>query len=162
MTKGDTLMKKHIASFLFASSAALGVAPFALADDAPGMMPPMHGGHPGMRGGPMMGPMMGLRGLDLSQAQEDQVFKIMHEQAPAVHEQVKQLRAAHEALAKAAAADPFDEKKAKDAADQEGKAHAQLALLHAQGMAKVRAVLTAEQRAKLDQRHMAHAGGAPK
>ena len=148
-------MKNHIASFLLASSAAFGLASPALADDAP----PMHRGH---GGGMARGPMMELRGLDLTQEQQDQVFKIFHDQAPAVHEQMKQMRAAHESLARLASADTFDAAKAKEAADQEGRAHAQLALIHAQGMAKVRAVLTPEQRAKLDQQQQARAGRGPK
>jgi len=147
-------MKNHIASFLLASSAAFGLAPGAFAEDAP----PMQRGHGGMS----RGPMMELRGLDLTQAQQDQVFKIFHEQAPAVHEQMSAMRAAHESLVKLAAADSFDAAKAKEAADQEGRAHSQLALLHAQGMAKVRAVLTPEQRAKLDQQHEARSGRGPK
>ena len=129
------MKKRHIVAFLLASAAEFGLAPLAHAQPAPSMPP-----------------MIELRALNLSQAQEDQVFKIMHEQAPALHEQMKQLRAAHEALARLAAAEPFDAARAKDAADQEGRVYGQLALLHAQGMAKVRAVLTPEQRAKLDER----------
>ena len=86
------------------------------------------------------------------------MFRIFHEQAPAQHEQRKQLRAAHEALAKLAAAEPFDAARARDAAEQEGRVYAQLALLHAQGMARVRAVLTPEQRAQMDERMHARAG----
>lgn len=127
-------MKNHVASFLLASSAALGLPPLALAQEAPPMPP-----------------MIELRALNLSPAQEDQVFKIFHEQSPARHEQLKQLRAAHEALARLAAAEPFDVARAREAADQEGRVYGQLALLHAQGMARVRAVLTPEQRAKMDQ-----------
>jgi len=147
-------MKNRIAGFLLASSAALGLAPLAFADEAP----PMHRGHGGMS----RGPMMELRGLSLTQEQQDQVFKIFHEQAPAVHEQMKQMRGAHEALANVAAAETFDAARAREAADQEGRAHAQLALLQAQAMARVRALLTPEQRAKLDQQRQAHSGRGPK
>lgn len=133
--------RKRIAALLFASSAALGIAPSAFAQDGPrGAM-----GHHG-------GPMMHLRGLNLSDAQRDQVFKIFHEQAPAVHEQMKQLRQAREELMKLASADRFDETRARQAADAQARALSALAFLRAQSMYRVREVLTPEQRQRLDER----------
>ncbi len=135
-----SLKRNHIAAFLLASSAALGLAPAVHAQDMPG-----HGMHRG-------GPMMMLRGLDLTDAQRDQVFKIHHDQQPAVHEQMKQVRAAHETLMKLAAADNFDQAQARQAADAQAKALSTLALLRAQTAHQVRGILTPEQRTRLDQR----------
>ena len=132
--------RNHIAAFLLASSVALGVAPAAHAQGMPG-----HGMHGG-------GPMMMLRGLDLTQAQRDQVFQIFHEQEPAVHEQMKQVRQARADLMKLAAADNFDQARAQQAADAQAKALSALAVMHAQSMNRVRAILTPDQRERLDQR----------
>jgi Spy/CpxP family protein refolding chaperone len=136
-------MKKHIASFLVASSAAFGLSTHALAQE-----------HPGRHGGPMME----LRSLDLTPDQQAQVKKIFEEQKGAMRTQMEQQRSAHEELRKLSAAETFDASRARQLADQEGKAHAELALIGAQAMSKVRAVLTPEQRTKLDQQLQAHAG----
>jgi protein CpxP len=133
----STISKKHIAGFLVASSLALGVA-YAAPDD-------FHRGH-------HEGPMMHLRSLNLSEAQRDQVFKIFHEQAPAVREQMKQMRLARTDLAQAAGGDRYDAERVRAAAEAQGKAVTQLALLRAQSMQRVNAVLTPEQRAKLKER----------
>ena len=137
------IARKHIAAFLVASSAALGI-PDASAQDMPTGPGPM-----GRHGG---GPMMPLRGLNLTEAQRDQVFKIFHDQAPAEHELVKQVRAAREQLMQLAAADRFDDARARQAADAQAKALSNLEVLRAQGMHRVREVLTPEQRQQLDQR----------
>lgn len=141
-----TLKRNHIAAFLLASSAALGLAPAAQAQDMPG-----HGMHRG-------GPMMMLRGLDLTQAQRDQVFQIHHDQEPAVHEQMKQVHQAREDLMQLARADNFDEGRARQAADAQAKALSALAVIHAQTINRVRAILTPEQRARLDERAQRHRG----
>ncbi|MGB6242708.1 MAG: periplasmic heavy metal sensor [Castellaniella sp.] len=94
-----------------------------------------------------------LRGLDLSQAQQDQIFKIRHDQEQAVYDQKKAVKAAASTLRDLSQTDTFDQAKAKQAADALGQAQGQLALLRAQSMAQVRAVLTPEQRQKLAERH---------
>ena len=96
--------------------------------------------------------MMHLRGLDLTQAQRDQIFKIHHEQAPAMREQMKNMRNARRDLAQAAGGEPYDAERVRAAAEAQGKAVTQLALMRAQTMQKVSAVLTPEQRAKLKER----------
>ena len=146
----NRISRKHIAAFLLASSAALGISSAASAQDMPG-------GHMGRHGG---GPMMHLRGLDLTEAQRDQVFKIFHDQAPAMHEQMKQVEAARKQLTQIASADRFDEASARKAADAQAKALSNLAVLRAQTMYRVREVLTPEQRQKLDQRRDEHRGPA--
>ena len=95
----------------------------------------------------------GMYRLGLTEAQRDQMFKIHHEQAPALHEARKALRQAHEELHKAAAAAPFDAARVRQLAEAEGKAVADMAFLRAQTMSRVREVLTPEQRSKLDERH---------
>jgi len=116
----------------------------------------MHGPM-GMHGGGHDHEMM-LRGLDLTEAQRDQIFKIHHDQAPAMREQMKQVRHAREDLMKSASADRFDETHARQAADALGKAVSAMAVMRAQTMNRVRAILTPEQRTRMDER-MAHRGG---
>ena len=115
------MVRKHVANFLLASSLALGLTPLALAQ-------PME--ERGMERGRHA---MQLRTLGLSEAQQDQVFKIFHDSRPAVYEQIKQLR------------------RARQLADAQGKAMAELALLRVQTMRRVREVLTPEQRERMDQ-----------
>ena len=133
------MYRKHVANFLLASSLALGVAPLASAQPMPGGME--RGGHP----------MMQLRALNLSEAQQDQVFKIFHEQAPAMREQMKQVRRARTELRQVAAAERFDEGRARQIADTQAKALATLAVMRAQSMHRVREILTPEQRQRMDQ-----------
>jgi Spy/CpxP family protein refolding chaperone len=138
-------MKAILASLLAASSVALAI-PAAQAQ------PFEHGRAMQareMRGGAGMGM---LRGLDLSEAQRDQVFRIFHDQAPAMRERMKATRAAHEELRKATAAATFDSARVRQLADAVGKAHADAAYARAENMSRVLAVLTPEQRAKLEQR----------
>jgi Spy/CpxP family protein refolding chaperone len=138
--------RKHAANVIVAGALALGGARAALAQDGAmrGSMG-MHGGH-GMM----------LRGLDLTEAQRDQIFKIHYDQMPAMREQMKQVRRAREELAQAAKADRFDEARARQAADALGKAVSAMAVMRAQTSSRVRAVLTPEQRSRLDERSQRH------
>ncbi len=145
-----TISRKQMAGLLLAGSLAVGAA-YAVPGEGP-MAGEGPMGHHGGRGGAMMH----LRGLDLTEAQRDQIFKIVHEQEPAVREQMKQIRKARLDLAKAASGDRYDEAGARAAAEAQGKAVTQLALLHAQTMQRVHAVLTPEQRAKLKERFEQH------
>ena len=95
--------------------------------------------------------MMQLRALNLSEAQQDQVFKIFHDQAPAMREQMKQVRRARTELRQVAAAERFDEGRARQIADTQAKALATLAVMRAQSMHRVREILTPEQRTRMDQ-----------
>jgi protein CpxP len=146
------MYRKHVASFLLASSLALGLAPVAITSAAEAQ--PMPGGMG--RGGH---PMMQLRALGLSEAQQDQVFKIFHEQAPAMREQMKQVRRSRTELRQVAAAERFDEGRARQIADTQAKALATLAVMRAQTTHRVREVLTAEQRARMDQMRERRGGG---
>jgi Spy/CpxP family protein refolding chaperone len=140
--------RRSIAAALCAGG--LGLTMGAHAQPAPdGMHGPQHARF--HRGGGHDGEMRGLRGLDLTEAQRDQIFKIRHEQAPAFREQMKKVRASHEELRKLALADKFDQAAVRRAADTQAKAISDLAVLRAQTTNRVRAVLTPEQRTKLDQ-----------
>lgn len=140
----STISRKVVAGFLVASSLALGVAQAAPGD--------FHGrGHRG-------GAMMHLRGLDLTEAQRDQIFKIFHEQAPAMRDQMKNMRSARRDLAQAAGGERYDAERVRAAAEAQGSAVTQLALLRAQTMQKVSALLTPEQRAKLKERFERRSG----
>jgi protein CpxP len=146
------MYRRHVASFLLASSLALGLAPLAVeAQPLPGgaSSPMGRGGHP----------MMQLRALGLSEAQQDQVFKIFHEQAPAMREQMKQVRRSRTELRQVAAAERFDEGRARQIADTQAKALATLAVMRAQTTHRVREVLTPEQRARMDQMRERRGGG---
>ena len=152
------MYRKHVANFLFASSLALGLAPDAITSASAQPMP--GGGMGGMgRGG---GHSMQLRALGLSEAQQDQVFKIFHESRPAVYEQIKQLRRARQDLGKLVAAERFDSARARQLADAQGKAMAELALLRVQTTRRVREVLTPEQREKMDQMREHRGRGMPR
>lgn len=135
------ITRKLLARLVLASGVALGLAPAA---DASG---DRHGGQT-----------THWRGLDLSEAQRDQVFRIHHEQAPAIHEQMKQARRAREDLHKLSIAGNFDEAKVRDAANAQAKAMAELAVLRAQTTNRIRGVLTPKQRSRLEQMPERHRG----
>ena len=146
------LYRKTIAAALCATG--LGLTMGAYAQPAPDAM---HGGpeHMRMHGGGQHfgggGEMRGLRALNLSEAQRDQIFKIHHDQAPAFRDQMKKVRASREELQKLARADKFDPAAVRRAADTQAKAISEMAVMRVQVQNQVRAVLTPEQKAKLDQ-----------
>lgn len=151
------------ALLLAASCAGLNACAFAAGGEGGPGMPDggRHGfggsgpGAPGPDGpfdhrppGPM-GPLGQLRRLDLSEAQQDKLFAIMHASAPQRREQEKAERKAHEALRAMAGEARFDEAKAAAAARDLGQAVAAGALQRARIEAQVAAVLTPEQRERL-------------
>ncbi|MGG7606015.1 Spy/CpxP family protein refolding chaperone [Massilia sp. BKSP1R2A-1] len=115
---------------------------------------------PDARGGPDRGPDHGprnpgrgahplLEGIDLSEAQRDRLFAIMHEAAPKRREHDKAQRKAFEALRAASGADRFDDARAAAAAQAFGAAVAAEALLRVRTDAQVMAMLTPQQREQL-------------
>ena len=109
-------------------------------------------GHRRSHDGQMMhGPMgaMPLRGLDLSDAQRDKVFLIMHEQAPKLHEQMERMHRAQAGLREMALSGKLDDARAGALSQEIGGSAAALALLHARADVQVAAVLTPEQRKQL-------------
>lgn len=161
------------------SSAGTRAAPIELAQTGappegsgrPPMVPPGPPGLPGTHGhhgpdGPFGGPMMGmplLRGLSLSDAQQDKVFEIMHAQAPALRLREREVRQSREALFALSRSERFDDAKATALADTGARAAAQIALMRARSAAAVWQVLTPEQRKQADEmaarRGMPHDGG---
>lgn len=133
-------------------------APGAEAPRGPGMAP--HGadgereappgvgrppfGPPGTPGAPPF-----LRGLELSEAQQDKVFALLHAQVPYLREQEKSARKAHEGLRALAATVPFDDAKAAALAQAAGQAHANILLQQVRSEQKLLALLTPEQRKQL-------------
>ena len=153
------MFRTHVTKFLLASSCALGLAPMAaneaFAQPAPGMGEGrMHHGMQG-RGGHMM---RMQQALGLTEAQQDQIFKIRHDSVPAMREQMKQARKARLELRQLAMADKFDEARARQLADQHAKATSNMAVMRAQTANRMRQVLTPEQRQKLDEMRNRHGG----
>jgi periplasmic protein CpxP/Spy len=92
-----------------------------------------------------------LHRLNLTEAQQDKLFAIMHAQAPQRREHDKAVRKAHDALRELGRADKFDDAKATALSRDLGQAVAAQALLQARTDAQIQAVLTPEQREQLRQ-----------
>lgn len=110
---------------------------------------------PGFGPGPGPGPGFGpgrppffFHGLDLSEAQQDKIFAIVHAEAPYLREQSKAALKAREALHALASADQYDDAKAAALAKDLANAEANIALQHVRTQQKLLAVLTPEQRKK--------------
>lgn len=120
-----------------------------------------HPGHEGrfhgrdVRGGHFM------RGLDLTEAQRDQLFTLRHAQAPKMRELGKTLRHARQELRQLSMSDNYDEARAKALADSASQAGAEMAMLRAQMGNQMYRILTPEQREKLKQRTERRGGGGP-
>jgi periplasmic protein CpxP/Spy len=114
----------------------------------PGMMP---FGGPGMGGEPPF-----LRGLELSEAQQDKVFAILHAQEPYLRDQGKAAGKAHAGLRELAHAAQYDDAKAAALAQAGAQAMANIALQHVRTEQKLLALLTPEQRKQLadEQAHL--------
>ena len=144
--------RKTIAAALCASGLGLAMGAYAQpAPDGAQQHASMHGDWHGRGHHGDGGEMRGLRALNLSEAQRDQIFKIHHDQAPAFRDQMKKVRASREELQKLARADKFDQAAVRRAADTQAKALSDMAVMRVQAANQVRAVLTPEQRTKLDQ-----------
>lgn len=101
-----------------------------------------------------------LRGLDLSEAQQDRVFAILHAEVPKQRELEKAEHKAGEALRELERAPALDQVKAAASAQALGQAIADQEMLRLQTGAELKAVLTPQQRAQLDQpRKPAHKTG---
>ena len=118
-------------------------------------MPPRAPHPDGPAGRPDFGPggpgLPFLRGVALSEAQQDRLFAIMHEAAPKRREHDKARRRAIEDLRAAANEDRFDEAKATASAQALGQAIAAEELLRVRTEAAVLALLTPQQRDSLRQ-----------
>lgn len=139
-----------------AFSVCLLAAPAVLAQPMPPPGGPEHGGPPFSQlherdgePGPFGTPPF-LRGLDLSDAQHERVFTILHSQVPRRRALDIAERKADEALRAVAGAPEFDGAAASAAAQALGQAIADHELLRLQTRAMLKAVLTPQQRAQLD------------
>ena len=150
-------MREHIKAFLLASSLAFGIPTFVEAEP---LERAADGAHE-------MRAMRWLRRLDLSEAQRDRVFGIFHEQANATREQMKLVHRAYEELRRAALSPGFDRAQgsrravlepvgaqARSLADAAGRALSELALMRAETLGRVAAILTPAQREKLALFHL--------
>jgi periplasmic protein CpxP/Spy len=113
-----------------------------------------HGG-PGMMGGEMLPPH--LRGLNLTEAQRDKVFEIMHAQAPVMRDKAKALRKEEDDLRALTVAADYSDAKAKSLADAAAKAMSEMTLARAKVEHQVFEVLSPEQCKQLSE--MKAAGG---
>jgi Spy/CpxP family protein refolding chaperone len=147
-----TTPNTNIKRFLIAASVALAIPLSAAAFGG-------HGSHAGcgmethggaghhMMGGNMMPPH--LRGLNLTEAQQDKVFEIMHAQAPVMREKAKALCKAETDLQALTSAPDYSEAKARSLADEAAKAMSEMTLARAKADRQVFEVLTPEQRKQL-------------
>jgi protein CpxP len=129
-----------------------------------------HSAHAGRHGGDgLMMPGAGmLRGLNLSEAQRDRVFSILHAQAPQLRTQMREARQARQALQQLALAGELDEAKLQEAAQRASRASAELAVLRTRTQNALYKELTPEQqsqlKARMEQRGQqgGHHGGHPR
>jgi Spy/CpxP family protein refolding chaperone len=152
-------MKKNTwMPLLLAAAAALPVA--ATAETG---LPPMgergpHGHGEGRFGGPGL---RFLRGIDLSESQQDKLFELMHSQAPYLREQQRAHEKALRALQAMRSADKFDDAAATRLAQAAAQAQANLTLAHVRTQQKALALLTPEQRKQLEERKSRPQRGVP-
>jgi Spy/CpxP family protein refolding chaperone len=167
--------KQNLPQLLLAAAMALPLAAYAAEDapSAPDFGPrggPAADGWPGMppgaegpRGGRGEGPgregpgAFGhghpfLHGLEMTEAQEDKIFTILHGQAPYLREQHKAEEKAMRALHDLRSAEKYDDNAAAKLAQAAAQAHANITLQEIRTHQKVLAVLTPEQRKQLDER----------
>jgi periplasmic protein CpxP/Spy len=102
-----------------------------------------------MQHGHSMGMMRGLHRLDLSEAQQDQIFELMHAQAPAMRKQMKTLRQHEAALQTLKKTPDYSEAKAKELIINMTQQRADMEMARLQVERKVMEVLTPEQRQQL-------------
>ena len=143
-----TIQHGNIKRFLVAASVALAIPLSAAAFHGhPGGHHGCGDGGPGMMGGEMMPPH--LRGLNLTEAQRDKIFEIMHAQVPTMRDKAKALRKTEDDLRALTAAADYSDAKARSLADAAAKAMSEMTLARAKAERQVFEVLTPEQRKQL-------------
>lgn len=142
-----------LGSSLVLCAAAVPAAPAGGALPCGEPPPPVAGsGLPHRPGGGFFEPMPPyLLGLQLDEAQRDKVFAVLHAQAPLLREQAKALHQAETALRALSFAAAFDDARARTLADASARAMAELTLLRARGDSQILAILTPEQRRRVDE-----------
>jgi protein CpxP len=123
----------------------------AIAASQPQRVGPRGGpGAPGQRG--PVGDLLGLRGIELTEAQREQVRAIMDSHRAEFNEAGTKLREAHRAFAEAVDATPVDESTVRARTAAIATAMADEAMLRAKARSEVQAILTPEQQEQLKQR----------
>ena len=89
-----------------------------------------------------------LKGVALSEAQQDRIFAILHAQVPLMRENEKQKRKTFDALAALTQADTLDEKQVQQLAEKLGNLTKEAALNRTLTEYKIFSLLTPEQRGK--------------
>ena len=115
-----------------------------------------HGPGPGGPGAQGLPPF--LRGIALSEAQQDKVFAATYAQAPLLREQQKIAFKADEQLHALAASSAYDDAQAGALSNTAAQAMAQIRLLQARLEQQLLAVLTPEQRKQAEQQRDSHPG----
>lgn len=90
-----------------------------------------------------------LHGLNLSEAQKDQIFQLMHGKAPQFRELGKQARQTREDLGKLTFSDNYDAAKATSLADSAARNHSEMLALRTALDQQIYSLLNAEQRKKV-------------
>lgn len=149
---------KALGTLLIAGSIAL-AAP-AMAQGMGGMRGG-HCGHPhpaGIMTHGEMGPSGGgmhlppfVRELNLSDAQHDKIFKIMHDQAPALRDKAKEASKANYELHALMFSDKYDEARIRTLSETSAQAMASMAQMRAASLNQIYQTLTPEQRKKADE-----------
>lgn len=98
------------------------------------------------------GPRHFLHNMQLSEAQRDQVFRIMHDQAPARRVIEKELHKARTALIDLSLSEKYSETEAKRLIDAETQANSNLLRQQIDAMHLIYGLLTPDQRRKVDGR----------
>jgi periplasmic protein CpxP/Spy len=91
-----------------------------------------------------------LLGLDLTESQQDRIFELLHSQEPAMRAQGKAIRKAMAEINRLAAADHYSAAEVRRLADKLAGEIADTVVLRTETEARIRALLTPEQRKHAD------------
>lgn len=148
-----TITQSSIKRFLVAAGVAFAVPLTAMAVNGQlagfpgcGIEAPGEMARPG-KGGDMLPPQ--LRGLNLTEAQRDKVFAIMHAQAPALRDKAKAARKAEEALRGLAQSPDYSEARLRELVTGAAGAMAALSLARVGVERQIHEVLTPEQQKQM-------------
>ena len=155
-------LKRFSAAAAIAGALVLMTAAVVFSQDPPqrpdGPPGPPHGpfGH-GPRGPGGLGPLAGLNLTDAQKEQIKQIHESFAEQTKALRDQMRTLHQGQ--------GDPlsnFDETAVRSAAEARAKVQVEMEVAHAKMMSQVANVLTAEQRAQMAERHKHRRNGPPR
>jgi periplasmic protein CpxP/Spy len=113
-----------------------------------------HGRGHGMRGGSMIGFM--IHRLDLTDAQRAQIKQIMSQERPAMKPMMQQMAQSRQQMLQLELSGTFDEAAARNLATQQSQTMADMIVQRAKVESQVIAVLTPDQKTKLNQMITAH------